>query len=312
MRQGRRNGFTLLELMVTLACVAVAISLLASAILAVRGSARKVTCANRLRQVGLAMLNYESVHRCYPRGNGNGFSFQVRLLPFLEETDRYDSIDMSIRPYDQLNSSWQLPPPVVYQCPSDSFHSTTEGRESINYVGISGGTPTPNYNGVIYSGSVRNGFAVTAASITDGLSNPLAITESLAYRSFPGEPNRFDGRTASTTRRYEIPEELDAFQEECFGSSESSGLASYGLGGVWYEASLGVSCLIAIFPKQPRNCKNGTSYNNALFAPSSVHGDLVHCVDAAGAVRVINQSIDTQLWQALGTRDGSEVIQADF
>lgn len=307
MRFQSRSGFGLIEVLVTLACVAILVSLLAVAVMSARGAARKVTCSNRLRQVGLAMLNYESAYAVFPRGNGGGFSFQVRLLPFLEENARYESIPLNVRPMDQLGADWMSPPPPVLLCPSDPFHSTKEGDASINYVGISGGTPEPNDNGVVYGGSIKGGFKVTAASITDGLSHTLAVTESLAYLNFMHSTNAYDQRTVQTSRYFEMSQELNAFQSECFDNTGSHRISDYGLGGLWYHASIGVTRFNCVFPKQPRNCANESSLNNALFAPSSVHGDLVHGVTAAGSVHAINQTIDKELWQALGTRNGAEV-----
>src|SRR3954463_6530425 len=99
----RRRGFTLIELLVVIAIIAILIALLLPAVQQAREAARRTQCRNNMKQIGLAMHNYESTFRVFPPGRsgtaavsatGNteylsGFAF---LLPYLEQTALYNSL----------------------------------------------------------------------------------------------------------------------------------------------------------------------------------------------------------------------------
>lgn len=108
-------GFTLVELLVVIAIIGVLVSLLLPAVQSARESARRIQCANNLKQLALAALNYESTHvllpacglaetipderypvALYNQGGGNKLSWIVLLLPYIEETTLYDAFDLSV------------------------------------------------------------------------------------------------------------------------------------------------------------------------------------------------------------------------
>ena len=101
----RRKGFTLVELLVVIAIIGILIALLLPAVQAAREAARRSQCANNFKQVGVAMHNYHSAHKCFPVGmyaipltpNPSEFYFGwgVYLLPFMEQRELYDDIDFS-------------------------------------------------------------------------------------------------------------------------------------------------------------------------------------------------------------------------
>ena len=97
----KRSAFTLVELLVVIAIIGILITLLLPAVQAAREAARRMTCSNNLKQVGLALLNYESTNRCFPMvgedaGNRRHLgSWWVRILPQLESSSTSDKLDHS-------------------------------------------------------------------------------------------------------------------------------------------------------------------------------------------------------------------------
>src|SRR6056297_1989157 len=102
-RQGRTNGrhaFTLVELLVVIAIIGVLVGLLLPAVQAAREAARRMSCSNNLKQVGLAIHNYESTYKILPPAwsdtpDGNGWSMQARILPFIEQGGIADGVNFS-------------------------------------------------------------------------------------------------------------------------------------------------------------------------------------------------------------------------
>ena len=145
-------GFTLIELLVVIAIIGMLVVLLLPAVQAAREAARRAACANNLRQLALAMLNYESSQQQFPSswapvrgemGQIDGWSAQAQMLPYLEEGGIYDQIDFD-RSYKsqtfaggQLLSATRIP---TLLCPS----------ELGDRVRMSGDPPLPTYYPLSY------------------------------------------------------------------------------------------------------------------------------------------------------------------
>jgi len=162
----RRRAFTLIELLVVIAIIAVLIALLLPAVQAAREAARRAQCANNLKQIGLATLNFESTYSKLPDGygpvsllpNGAGRSGSTRLnpmgqiLPFLEQSNLYNAFNLQVDPNgccnpnasDNLTARNQQV--AAYLCPSDPSTQRLNGTiGNTNYFASVGNTASQRY-----------------------------------------------------------------------------------------------------------------------------------------------------------------------
>ncbi|MEL7496575.1 MAG: DUF1559 domain-containing protein [Planctomycetota bacterium] len=139
----KRLGFTLVELLVVIAIIGILVGMLLPAVQQVREAARRIQCANHLRQLGLAMQNYESAHFHFPAGfsstptnNGSvspgeyvdpvtwnaspGWGWGAILLPFIEGNTIYERIDFRSAIWDSNHRDLIQLQPTVFLCPSVS------------------------------------------------------------------------------------------------------------------------------------------------------------------------------------------------
>ena len=123
-----RRGFSLIELLVVIAIIAVLIGLLLPAVQAARESARRMQCANNLKQIALASSNYHDAYGCFPQGVQFTFAFStsghhVALLPYLEQIPLFNAVNFDwIVPWSDANTTFAGPVrPSVYVCPSDTL-----------------------------------------------------------------------------------------------------------------------------------------------------------------------------------------------
>jgi prepilin-type processing-associated H-X9-DG protein len=193
----------LVELLVVIAIIGILIALLLPAIQQAREAARRMQCANHLKQIALAAHGYTDVHgllppsgivatktqtyngRVYPvfdQQSGKMFSWAMLLLPFVEETNLYNQFDQSRTVLDQPNEPQQNSVPV-YTCPSDHaggrFYSdgvATQGKRFAkgNYAAY--GSPMHTDLQLLYPGALIS-TGQKLGRITDGLSKTLCFTE---------------------------------------------------------------------------------------------------------------------------------------
>ncbi len=124
----RRRGFTLVELLVVIAIIGVLVALLLPAVQAARDAARRMSCQNNLKQIGLAMHNYHDTYQVFPPGNitdGNCCGtpsrtvWSISILPYIEGLNLQNRYDFNKTNEDPVNAFVRTQQVAVYECPSD-------------------------------------------------------------------------------------------------------------------------------------------------------------------------------------------------
>jgi prepilin-type N-terminal cleavage/methylation domain-containing protein len=195
----RRAAFTLVELLVVIAIIGILVGLLLPAVQAAREAARRMSCSNNMRQIGLAVMNYESAFKRFPGLLGSStYSAQARILPHLEQTTLHNLLDYG-RPL-LIGPAWaaRFDPALAgvinqrvptFLCPSDAedplFATTladnTPGfTAGLNYmVSIGSGRNTFYDDRYMTDGMFWTGGFAKLAHCVDGTSNTVMVAETI-------------------------------------------------------------------------------------------------------------------------------------
>jgi len=303
----RRSGFTLIELLVVIAIIAILIGLLLPAVQKVREAAARMKCQNNLKQIGLGLHNHNDARNQLPPGQYNNFyqndapwirgCWVQAILPYIEQDNLYRIYDAA----RLTNGDWALVVPnkdTIIQtlvCPSDSNSPKTQTRDTnvvngasvvqglhTNYVTCSGSTLVPPIgniaNGVFYVKSRHN-----VGAIPDGTSNTVFASEILVVPDTT--VNDLRGRYCNSW-----------YGNNNFVTAQPPNTTVADV--VGYQ---GVSTV-----RSPSTLVGSTS-PVGLYA-RSYHTGGVNALMGDGSVRFVSNSINATTWQAMGTREGGEVV----
>ncbi len=297
----RNRAFTLVELLVVIAIIAILVSLLLPAVQAAREAARRVSCANNLHQMGLALHTYHDVYQRFPAGvmQPNFLLWTGSLLPFIEQTNLFSTITINGR-WESGNvanakacATWI----GTYRCPSSRApqHSDIQsinGRVPCGYLAVASGTATresgtaPDHMGLkIQNGLMFVNSTSRFASVIDGTSNSLAIGEAL-------------------------------FSDQAIGNDLGNTLQFIDH---WYIGTNGMDRLAGLAFKEVSEAMGSTGVPlNGFFTDifideielgySSYHSGGAQFVFSDAHVQFLSEGTDRQVYSAMGTIANGEVV----
>ncbi len=334
-----RRGFTLIELLVVIAIIAVLIALLLPAVQAAREAARRAQCVNNLKQIGLAIHNYESAIGGLPWGHGyfgwNDWSAGVLMLPYLEQGPLYNAINFAnsgsaASPGWAQNLTIQRAVVNGLLCPSDTDRMTN-GYGHSNYCGNAGNNPNAFYgnngelgacNGVFFS--VANGAKSTMfRDITDGLSQTAGFSEKVKGQTIGGVTDSLLADVSNPTSAVSqvaapgtgVDLNPNPYFTTCMATSPkiAANLAGGGIafGAYWFDGHPECGMYNHVMTPNTWACSDANVNDIGAFPPSSRHSGGVNMMMMDGSVKFLKTSISPNIWWALGSRSGAEVVSAD-
>ncbi len=331
-----KAGFTLIELLVIISIIGLLMAIILPAVQAARKSARRAQCVSNLRQIGIALHDYEASYDSFPlnwrnprvdpaRGHpwyigGRPISALARMLPFLDQQALYASINFSVETYPS-DGGTEVPYPQnttalmtrlsVYLCPSDAV--ATPSEYGCSYRGNFGVGPGIATNHETYDSG--NGFysfpgVLGPRSFPDGLSHTVAYSERLRGTGVGGglSPECDFGNILV------MPNCLDRDADYallCCQLASAKDFPAYRMGGFsWFFSDF--KCTSYNHAQEP----NGRIPDavalvgwTGIATARSAHPGGVNCLMADGSVRFVSESIGRTVWRALGTRNGGELVE---
>ena len=314
-----RKGFTLIELLVVIAIIAILIALLLPAVQQAREAARRSTCKNQLKQIGLALHNYHGTHRIFPQGgygqsigsasatalNNVSMTFLVMILPFVDQAPLYDTFNHNRGYSYSANLEACLDVPPVYLCPSSNKTHSTHANEVVgsvptfasHYVGNMGPVGTNVATGAPYQLECENPSSATSVPNCRGGNDVANLGVLGGPRSKIKLRDILDG-TSNTIMVGEMSGHKSLTEPIAPRS--------------WNRGCHSDSCGSSKNVKYGINVHGFVSgeFNNMSFG--SVHEGGCHLLMADGSVHFASENVDMNIYLSTASREGDETETMDF
>ena len=293
------RGFTLVELLVVIAIIGILVALLLPAIQAAREAARRSSCTNNMRQIGIALQMYHDSYRELPAGwtawhpdTGDpywlgkpGWAWGSRILPQLEKQNVADSvIDFELPITHADNELARTTPIAVFRCPSDNGEAIFEMPN--------GPPPKPNYD---------TGYTPTEVP-TSNYVGAFGSLQMLGVCSGTGDC--VGNGTLVFQRGFRFAEISDGLSQTFIIGERSSEYSSSTWLGVLAGGAHAPGRVVAV-ATDPPNSETGASFNF-----SSYHPNGTNFLACDGSVKLISEEIEMLVYRALCTRAEGEVVDA--
>jgi prepilin-type N-terminal cleavage/methylation domain-containing protein len=326
-----RRGFSLVEFLVVTGILSLLIALLLPAVQAAREAARRASCSNNLRQLGLATHSYLQDWTCFPpnvlghgTGSWNFYSIHARILLYLEKRTLYNAINFSIRTYPE---TWNIPlgwpnwieinavnttvresSIALFLCPSDGGAFAATGNNYRGNVGVG-----PNYAMSAKFRDSGNGLLPEL-----GLTSPSRTIDGLSHTALFSERLRGSNASIPNPRRDTFNLEVPVLvADQLIQGSRAAARPNNPLiynehGRHWFW--VGRERTLYNHAQSPNGPVPDGLYANSLTARGmatarSNHPGGVNLVMGDGSLRFASDTISQAVWRGLGTRNGGELTE---
>jgi len=315
-----RTAFTLVELLVVIAIIGILIALLLPAVQAAREAARRSQCSNHLKQIGVALHNYELTHKILPPGafwacrdGTRKGSILVHILPYIEQQPLYDAFNFNVPNIDGqkfAGTGVEIGSTVIatYVCPSD------------NHPGVIDTEPHSSHDPV-KTVALHN---YTASRGPNHLANNGACACSNNWNSFGWGPyETFDDFAGPFTRRgtcVRFAWIKDGLSNTIF-FGEVRPMCSWHNDNGWATSNNGNGYSSTVIPINYHSCNRDTSVSdncrrycnwNTEAGFRSAHPGGAQFLFGDGAVRLLPDTIDHPMYQRLGGKDDGKPVTFSF
>lgn len=316
----KRSGFTLIELLVVIAIIAILVALLLPAVQQAREAARRSSCKNNLKQIGIAMHNYHDTYGVLPSGrlgpnhrSGNRWSAFVHILPYVEQGPLYESFtaqaagnNLDLAPWAEWSIGGVVPTAAdipAYICPSDTYNKTSFGGQGGSNYCVNGGDNPHRLDDNDARGMFCNRNRTSFRDVLDGTSNTIMCGELVrplgarmrgdVMRPTSGDWNAVMDRPIdclnewdSATGTYNNPPSPGGTAGQFTGNDQKRGYR-YADGGSVFTFFTGN------IPINSASCmRQGNDSGDATLAAASRHRGGAQFVMVDGAVKFLSENID--------------------